>query len=260
MIGNVEMSSDLTGDVAIVTGGAGSGCGAAISEALARAGAIVLILDKDNSRVFKIADQLKAETGREVRGFCVNITHDDALEAVMADIEAEFGAITILVNNAAINKPMPFTDYEVGFFRKILDTNFTAAWNMTRLVYPGMVAAGRGNIINISSIAPYAGGGVEELPYSAAKAAMHDLTRAVAKQGGAHGVRSNALLLGVVNTPFVEKYWLELNLSDVVDITPIGRLTHVYEVTDSILFLLSPSAGSITGEMLNLSGGQMLTL
>jgi 3-oxoacyl-[acyl-carrier protein] reductase len=260
MIEDFKMRADLKGDVAIVTGGAGAGCGAAISEALARAGATVLIFDKDESRVFKIADELKRTTGREVRGFCVNITDEAALEALMPQIKAEFGAVTILINNAAVNKPMGFTDYPVSLFKKILDTDFTAAWNLTRLTYPDMVAARRGAIINISSVAPYTGGGVQELPYAAAKAALHELTRTIAVEGGPHGVRSNALLLCVVRTPFAERYWDQLNLSEVVATTPTRQLINVSEVTDTILFLLSPSAMSITGEMLNLSGGHMLTL
>jgi NAD(P)-dependent dehydrogenase (short-subunit alcohol dehydrogenase family) len=256
----IQMTVDLAGDIAIVTGGAGAGCGAAISEALARAGATVLIFDKDESRVFKIADEIKNATGRDVRGFCINITDEAALETLMPQIATEFGTVTMLVNNAAINKPMGFTDYSVSLFKKILDTDFTAAWNLTRLTYPAMVAARRGSIINISSVAPYTAGGVQELPYSAAKAALHELTRTIAVEGGPHGVRANALLLCVVRTPFVERYWDQLNLSEVVAATPTRQLISVSEVTDTILFLLSPSAVSITGEMLNLSGGHMLTL
>jgi 3-oxoacyl-[acyl-carrier protein] reductase len=250
---------DLTGRAAIVTGGAGSGCGSAISAALAKAGASVAIVDKDESRVFAVAEALAAEHGGLVKGYHINITDYDGIERTVAEIADQMGPVSILVNNAAINKPMPFYAYEPAFFARIVETDFVAAWNMVRLVYDDMKASGGGSIINISSVAPYTNGGVVELPYSASKAAMHDLTRAVAVEGGPHDIRSNALLLGVVRTAFVEKYWDELDLGSVVEKSPLKRLVELSEVTAAMLFLLSPGGTSITGEMLNISGGDYLT-
>ncbi len=250
---------NLAGRVAIVTGGAGAGCGSGISAALASAGAQVAIVDKDKSRVFAVAEALATEHGGRVRGYHVNIAEYDDIERTIAKIAEEMGPATILINNAAINKPMPFYAYDPRFFARIVETDFVAAWNMVRLVYNGMKAAGGGSVINISSVAPYTNGGVVELPYSASKAAMHELTRAVAVEGGPHHIRSNALLLGAVRTAFVEKYWDELDLGSVVEKTPLKRLVEISEVTAAMLFLLSQGGSAITGEMLNISGGDYLT-
>lgn len=251
-------SRELAGRVALVTGAGGSGCGRAIARRLAREGADIIALDSHERRASKVASDIEAEFGVKAIACIADLADREALGAALTGATAALGPVDILVNNAAINVQGSIFEYSPDDFDKVLAVDLTACWYLMRQTIGGMRDRAFGSIVNISSIAGYMGGGGVEAPYAAAKAALHDLTRGTAVEGGPHNIRCNAIALGLVRTPFIEKdmRFYEPHIAR----TPLRRLADPDEVAEVVLFLVSQRSSFITGEIVNVSGGYFLGL
>ena len=244
----------LDGRTAIVTGG-GSGLGRASAEALAAAGAAVTIVGRTLNRCEAVATAIR-EAGGRASARSADITRPDEVAACVEAVLAETGAIDILVNSAGINNPKSFVDLELADWAGVMDTNVTGTYVFSRAVLPSMIERGSGSIVNMGSISGVSGI-AKRTVYCTSKAAVAHLTRSLAVEVGSSGVRVNALGPNVIVTDFnrelVERQ-PEL-YQGILDRTPLGRLGTIDDVTGALLFLVSPAAAYITGQVLYVDGG-----
>lgn len=243
--------TELAGRTALVTGG-GSGIGAACARAFARHGAHVVVVDRDA----EAAETCAAEIGGE--SLVLDLGDLDALA------ERRFEA-DILVNNAGIQTVAPIVEFDPLTFRRMLDIMVTAPFLLTRAVLPGMCDRGWGRIVNISSVHGLRASEYKSA-YVTAKHALEGLSKVTALEGGPHGVTSNCLNPGYVNTPLVQKQIADqarahgIGESEVIEKvmlveSAIKRLLEPEEVADLALWLCGPMAASVTGSSYTMDGG-----
>lgn len=250
------MAGELDGRVALVTGGGGAACGGAIARKFAAEGAAVIIMEKHEKRCHAVADELRERYGVRSLACVVDIVDRAGVDAALARATSEIGAIDIVVNNAAENVQGSIFDYDPANFDRVLAVDFTACWYIIRQTIGSMRDRGHGSIVNVSSVAAYIGGLGIEAPYSASKAALHDLTRSVAIEGGPHGIRSNGIAVGMVWSKFLDAHMDAVQPA--LDITPLRRVARAEEIAEIALFLVSERSSYITGEIINASGGYNL--
>jgi NAD(P)-dependent dehydrogenase (short-subunit alcohol dehydrogenase family) len=254
---------DLRDRSVIVTGG-GSGIGAAAALRFAEAGADVFVADRTADAASAVAAAIKAH-GLSATAITVDVTDEAAVARMAATVHAAAGGIDVLYANAGIEGAGTAIETDRAAWAQVLDVNLTGVWLSIRAVLPAMVASGRGSIITQSSTAGLVG--VRGLAaYSAAKGGVIALTRQIAVEYGAAGVRANAICPGTVMTPLVERTYEarggEVTFGSTEDMVksasrgyPLGRLGTVDEVAALALFLASDDAGWITGGVFTVDGG-----
>ena len=247
----------FSGRVALVTGGAGAGIGGATARRLAAEGAAVAVIDEHPARTAQTVEALRRQFDVPVTGHAVDVADRSAVDAALVEVATGLGPIDILVNNAAVNVQGSIFDYDPDDFERVLAVDLTACWYLIRATIGPMRELGRGSIVNISSIAAYNGGRGREAPYSASKAALHELTRSVAIEGGPYGIRCNAVAPGLIWSKFVEKHRDRFQAD--ADSTPLRRHGQPEEVAGVVAFLVSDDSSYITGEVVNVSGGMYLS-
>jgi 3-hydroxybutyrate dehydrogenase len=247
----MSVQVDLTGRTALVTGGAG-GIGRACAERLARAGAAVVVLDRDADGAAAVADAIGG------RSFGIDLTDTDAVDRL--DVGAD-----ILVNNAGFQHVAPLEEFPPEVFRTMLTLMVEAPFRLVRRCLPGMYANGWGRIVNISSVH-----GMRASPfksaYVTAKHGLEGLSKVIAMEGAAHGVTSNCVNPSYVRTPLVENQIAAqaathgISEDDVVEQvmlapTAIKRLIEPAEVAELVVYLCAPEASFITGASIMVDGG-----
>ena len=244
----------LTGKVALITG-ASKGIGEQIARYLAQFGAKVVISSRRQADLDELAEDIR-KTGGEVTAIEARMG-DEAQTKHLFDKTVEvYGGIDILVNNAAANPYYgPTVDCPDNAYDKIMDINVKAPFQLSKLVYPVMKLRGGGSIINISSIAgetPDPGLGI----YSVSKASINMLTKVLAKEWGADGIRVNAVAPGLIKTKFSQTLWQdEKTLAHFTKRLPIARMGTVEEVASLVLYLASDASGYCTGGIYTVDGG-----
>ncbi len=234
--------------IALVTGGT-RGIGAAIAIGLKAAGYKVAANFAHNDEA---AAKFKAETGIEVYKW--DVTNFDDCQKGIAQIAKDFGGdIEILINNAGITRDGMMHKMGVEDWFKVIDTNLTSCFNMSRVAIDSMRTKGFGRIINISSINAQAGQ-MGQTNYSAAKAGLLGFTKALALESAFKGITVNAIAPGYVATEMVAAM-PENVLKSIVAKIPVGRLGKPEEIARAVLFLASDDAGFITGETISVNGG-----
>lgn len=244
----------LDGQVAVVTGG-GGGLGSAGALALAEAGADVALIARNRVKLEDAARAVEA-TGRRAMIVEADVSDAEGMIAAAVEIEAAFGRIDILFNNAGITNPQGVLDVSPEDFMRILDVNVAGAFHATRAFAPSMVARGYGRIINMGSI--LSGRGMANRgAYCASKAGLANLGAACAFEFGPSGVTVNTLGATVIVTDLnreLVRTQPEL-YAKVVQRTPLGRLGEVEDLMGALLFLASPASGFVTGQTLFVDGG-----
>jgi 2-deoxy-D-gluconate 3-dehydrogenase len=251
----VATSFRLDGRVALVTA-AGRGIGRATAQALADAGATVVVNDIDADAASRVADGLVAAGARaEARAF--DVADEAAVVDAIAALATRHGRIDVLVNNAGIARRAPAETYARDAWERTLAVNATGAFLCAREAGRRMLAAGRGAIVNVASAMGLAGRALAPNgAYHASKGAMIAWTRALACEWAARGVRVNAVAPGYVATPYVREAFAEPAAhARIVDRQAIGRLVEPAEVAAAILFLAGDAASAITGATLPVDGG-----
>lgn len=253
-----DFRSDLlAGRVALVTGG-GTGIGAGISRALAAHGADVVLASRKLSHLEPTAKEIE-DLGRTVLTSKVDVRDRTACDRTVAEAVDRFGRIDVLVNNAAGNFLVRAAELTEKGWRAVVDIVLNGTFNMSQAVYPAMREAGGGSIVNITTT--YVGTGAPLMAHSgAAKAGVLNLTRTLAVEWGADGIRVNAVAPGLVegtegarrlaeSIGYVETYLKQV---------PLGRLVTTDDVAATVIFLSSPAASHVTGVELTVDGGASL--
>ncbi len=248
--------------VVVVTGGLG-GIGRAIAERYVQDGASVAIVDMDAERGEALCAEWK-NAGHNVAFAAADVADYHACERAADQLQSLLGPIDTLVNNAGISPkhdghPMAFHQMDPAEWNRVMNVNLNSAFNWSRILTPGMVERKFGRIVSMSSVAGKANiVDIVAAHYSTTKAALIGFTRHLAGELGPHGITVNALAPGRINTPLLKTVVSSAN-DDVVKETPLRRLGEPVEVADACLFLTSPNAAFITGQVLDVAGGWMLT-
>ena len=243
--------------VAVVTGG-GSGIGLAISERLARDGIAVAVLDLDAGAAQGTADAITG-AGGTAAGWGVDVTDRAAVEAAVADVAEQFGAPTILVNNAGLQGFERFLKITPETWNRVIEVNLTGTFNCCQLVLPHMLTAGWGRIVNISSSS--AQGGQQMMAhYVSSKAAVIGLTKSLALEFGPKGITVNTIPPGFIDTPMLRdseaKGLLGGPVEDIEAKTPVRRIGQPEDIANATAFLVSDDASYVTGQVIGVNGGR----
>ena len=240
----------LKGKVAIITGGT-RGIGLEIVKVFKENNAEVVLFGSKKETVDKAISELEKEN-IFVEGYYPNLSNPQEIEEVIKEIINKHSRIDILVNNAGIsaNKKIEDTTYED--FEKIMDLNVNAIFNMTKAVVPYMKEQKEGVIINTSSMVSIYGQ-PSGVGYPASKFAVNGITKSLARELGTANIRVNAVAPGVTNTDMVANLPKEM-IEPLIKTIPLGRIGEPRDVANAFLFLASPLASYVTGEILSVDG------
>jgi len=237
----------------VLVTGSSRGIGFAIAAAFAKAGHKVVLNGRDADRLTQAVGQLREQFGDMVGGVYGDMSDYSIAREMFEQIEAKFGKIEILVNNAGVAHFGLFSDMSEPDIFRIISDNLHTTINASHLAVPHMVHARAGCIINISSVWGVVGASCEVI-YSAAKAGVIGFTKALARELGPSGVRVNAIACGAFDTGMNDR----LSAEEKADFTagiPLERFGQPWEVGELAVFLASPKAGYLTGQVIALDGG-----
>ena len=246
----------LEGKTAIVTGAASPrGLGKATAWLFAEHGATVAILDLDA----QAAKTAAADLGAGHVGLACDVTDKAACEAAVAALEQGWGRIDVLVNNAGITQPLRIMDIAPENYDAVLDVNLRGTLYMTQAVIPGMRARKAGAVVNLSSVSAQRGGGIFGGPhYSAAKAGILGLTKAMARELARDGIRVNAICPGFIATDITAGKLTPEMKTEILAGIPMGRVGEASDVAGCALFLASDLSAYCTGTELDVNGGSLI--
>ncbi|HSN34802.1 MAG TPA: SDR family NAD(P)-dependent oxidoreductase [Arthrobacter sp.] len=246
---------------AVLTGATSDrGIGLTTARRYANEGWAVVILDLDGEKSAKVAADIGNEFNVPAFGHQIDVANEESVNAAYQTVAAEVAAgnlppVGALANIAGITSPVPFLETTLELWHKVMDVNATGTYLVTKAFLPDMIASGWGRIVNMSSVSAQRGGGVfGKVPYSAAKAAILGLTKALAREIGATGVTVNAITPGAVDTNIrvgsTEEQEAAINAG-----IPVGRNASTEEIAAVITFLSSEESGYLTGTTIDINGG-----
>lgn len=236
--------------------GASKGIGAATAILFAEKGYNVVMNYNNSVQSALILQKSLAESGYKVIAYQANVTNRIDVELMVKETIDRFGSIDVLINNAGVASQGLFTDISDIEWNEIMDVNLNGVYNVTQAVLPYMIRQKSGSIINISSMWGQVGASCE-VAYSAAKAGVIGLTKALAKEVGPSGIRVNCIAPGLIETGMNQELTLE-DVAAIVDETPLGRIGSTNDVASSALFLASDDSSFITGQVLGVNGGYII--
>lgn len=241
---------------ALITG-ASRGIGTACVIALAKCGYnIVLNYNNSEEKAQNLAKIIVDNYNVDVLCIKADVSQKEQVDNMVAQAESKLGTIDALVNNAGIAQQKLFTDTTVDDWNTVINTNLTSVYNVTHAVLPAMIRNHCGSIVNISSMWGEVGASCE-VAYSASKAGVIGLTKALAKEVALSGIRVNCVSPGVIMTDMMSGFddeTLEMIKEDI----PLGALGTAKNVADAVSFLLSDKAEYITGQVLSVNGGMVI--
>ena len=250
---------DLTGKVALVTGGA-YGIGFAMAKALAKAGATIVFNCRGEKHMQEAMEAYAAE-GLYPKGYYCDVTNEEQVTRMVARIEEEFGSIDILVNNAGIIKRIPMTEMSVDEFKEVIDIDLVGPFIMAKAVIPAMIKKGHGKIINVCSMMSELGRETVSA-YAAAKGGLKMLTRNIASEYGQYNIQCNGIGPGYIATPQTAPL-RELQADGsrhpfdqfIIAKTPAARWGTPEDLEGPAIFLASEASDFVNGHVLYVDGG-----
>ena len=242
----------LTGEVALVTG-ASRGIGAAIAARLSADGARVIGTATTPEGATRISEALKTQGGR---GAVLEVTSQESIDALIADIESKEGPISILCNNAGITRDTLLVRMKQEDWDSVIETNLASVFRLSKAVLRGMMKARKGRIISIASIVGLTGN-PGQANYAAAKAGMIAFTKSLAREVGSRNITCNIIAPGFIDTDMTRAL-NEEQRSGLSSQIPLGRLGRPADIAAAAAFLASEEAGYVTGETLHVNGGMYM--
>ena len=245
---------DLTGKVALITG-ASYGIGYAIACGLAKAGAIIVFNDINQDLVSKGIEAYKTD-GIEAHGYVADVTNEEQINNMVAQIEKEVGVIDILVNNAGIIKRIPMIEMTAAEFRQVIDIDLNGPFIVSKAVLPSMIKKRAGKIINICSMMSELGRETVSA-YAAAKGGLKMLTRNIASEYGEFNIQCNGLGPGYIETPQTAPIRVAGHPFNefIIAKTPAARWGKTEDLVGPAVFLASPASDFVNGHVLYVDGG-----
>ncbi|WP_426172772.1 3-oxoacyl-ACP reductase FabG [Massilia sp. TWR1-2-2] len=243
---------NLENQVALVTG-ASRGIGKAIALELARQGAKVVGTATTDSGAAAISDYLKEFGGK---GVMLNVTDAAACAATVADVQASYGSLSILVNNAGITQDQLAMRMKDEEWDSVISTNLSAVGRLARAVLRGMMKAKHGRIINITSVVA-SSGNPGQMNYAAAKAGVEGMSRALAREIGSRNITVNCVAPGFIDTDMTNGLGADQHAALLTQI-PLARLGEPADIAHAVAFLAGPQAAYITGTTLHVNGGMYM--
>ncbi len=242
----------LQGEIALVTG-ASRGIGAAIADMLAAQGATVIGTATSDSGAAAIGARLAPFGGH---GRKLDVVDSAAVDALIDGIAKEFGAVSILVNNAGITRDNLLMRMKDEEWQSIIDTNLSSVYRTSKAVMRGMMKARKGRIINIASVIGVTGN-AGQTNYAAAKAGIIAFSKSLAKEIGSRGITVNVVAPGFIDTDMT-RAMPEAAREGLLDQIALGRLGEATDIAHAVAFLAGPAAGYVTGETLHVNGGMYM--
>jgi NAD(P)-dependent dehydrogenase (short-subunit alcohol dehydrogenase family) len=246
----------LKDKVAVVTGGAGlNGLGFASARMMAAQGAKVAIIDLAGADPAAAA----AKLGAEHLGVIGDVTDKSSCDAAIRAIVAKYGRIDILLNNAGITQPRKLLDLTAADYDAVLNVSLRGTLYMSQAVLPAMLAQKSGSIVCISSVSAQRGGGILGGPhYSAAKAGVLGLARAMARDYGTQGIRVNCITPGLIATDINKGKIPQDRMAGILEAIPLNRIGEPNDVAGAVVFLASDLSKYVTGVTLDVNGGMLI--
>ncbi len=251
----MTIQKELQGKVCLVTG-ATRGIGRATAMALADAGADVLFSYAQSKEQALEVEKLLRDKGVRAQGYQANVASAEDVQAMAAQAQQNFGPISVLVNNAGITRDRSFLKMTHQMWDEVMRVNLDGLFHVTQAVLPKMLETGWGRIINVSSIIGQTGN-FGQANYAATKGAAIAFTMSIAREVAKKGVTVNAVAPGFIETDMLKNVPAAA-LDQVRAMTPMGRLGKPEEIADAIVFLASPRASFITGQVLAVNGGMYM--
>jgi 3-oxoacyl-[acyl-carrier protein] reductase len=242
--------NDLTGKLALVTGAAGV-VGLAVSKAFAADGLRVVMVDLHAARLTALAERI----GKDAVPLALDISDTDAVAAAWETLRRDHGEVDVLVNNAGVLSNDKAAETTPEEWRRLMSVNLDGAFYMSRAALPAMKAKGWGRIVNICSLAMKTGGLTAGTAYTASKGGLAALTFSLARESAGDGVTANGIAPGYIKTPMVTEQLTEAQRQKLLAEIPVGRFCEPEEIAHVVRFLVSPLAGFITGEIIDINGG-----
>ena len=246
----------LEGRVCIITGAASArGIGKETARLFAANGGRVVVLDLDHQASAEAA----ADLGPEHRGYACDVTDRDQCIAVVKRVINEFGSVDVLVNNAGITQPLKIMDVGPEQYDAVTDVSLRGTLYMSQAVIPAMRVKRAGSIVCISSVSAQRGGGIFGGPhYSAAKAGVLGLAKAMARELGPDRIRVNSITPGLIQTDITGGKLTDEMKQKILEGIPLSRLGEVGDVANVCLFLASDLSSYITGAVIDVNGGMLI--
>ena len=240
--------------IVLVTG-ASRGIGAAIADGFIADGATVVGTATSQSGADKISERFTAAGGRGV-GMVLDVTQADACEATLAAITEQFGAVTVLVNNAGITRDTLVMRLKEDDWDEVISTNLTSVWRLSKLAIKSMMKARSGRIINISSVVGHTGN-AGQVNYASAKAGLSGMTKSMASELGSRGITVNAIAPGFIESDMTNEL-SDKQKNALMGVIALGRFGQPEDVAAAARFLASENAAYITGQTLHVNGGMYM--
>lgn len=244
--------TNLHGRVAFVTGGA-HGIGRAVGQALYNAGAAVVFADIDELGAAGSAREL----GDRALGTFIDVANSDAVQAAVDRAVGVFGSVDILVNSAGICRRGRILEISEAEWDEVIAVNLKGAFLCCKAVAAHMIERGWGRIVNIASIAGKIGGLMVGLPYAASKGGVLALTKGLARELAEHGITVNAVCPSLVDTDMA-RIFAPADIENYLKGVPLHRLATTEDIAHAVLYLCSPGAAYVTGEVLDVNGGLLM--
>jgi 3-oxoacyl-[acyl-carrier protein] reductase len=242
----------LNGEIALVTG-ASRGIGAAIADRLSAEGARVIGTATTEEGAARIGEILAPRGGR---GAVLNVAAQDSIDALIADIEAKEGTVSILCNNAGITRDTLLLRMKQDDWDTVMQTNLASVFRLSKAVLRGMVKARKGRIISITSVVGLTGN-PGQANYAAAKAGIIGFTKSLAREVGSRGITANSIAPGFIDTDMTRSL-TEAQRATLNGQIPLGRLGQPADIAAAVAFLCSSDGAYITGETLHVNGGMYM--
>ncbi|MEJ2720071.1 MAG: 3-oxoacyl-[acyl-carrier-protein] reductase [bacterium] len=245
---------DNKGKVGFVTGGS-RGIGKEIAVHLARSGADVAIADVMDADAKAVAEELRG-IGVKAAGYACDVSSFDDVSSVGKRVLAEFGGVDFLINNAGITRDKLLLRMTPDDWNQVLSVNLTGVYNTAKVFSQHMLKQRHGKIVNISSVIGLIGN-AGQANYAASKAGVIGLTRSLAKEFASRGVTVNAVAPGFIETAMTESLGADVR-AQMMKLIPLGRFGAAADIANVVMFLLSPAADYVTGQVIGCDGGMVM--